>query len=158
MSGLMNTGKVLRVKEFRASGTWVNPGVKTVELFQVGGGGSGVGAGNVGQGGHVLSCKYDVDGIASCAVVIGAGGTSGGNGGNTSFDGVVIAGGGRGGQAQAGNIALLLGVDGFGGHGASGGYSGNGAIQGAVGVANTGAGGSSGFSGGSGYLRVEWYE
>ncbi|KRB70496.1 glycine-rich domain-containing protein [Noviherbaspirillum sp. Root189] len=181
MAGLIGTsgGKTLRVMEFRASGTFTVPsGVKTVELFLVGGGGGT--ASNTyaaGQGGNVVKTKYDVNGKASCAVVIGAGGAAGGSdGGNTSFDGVAIAYGGSGngiratdssgsfGPETGSSTGVVVGVDGFGGNGVTVSYPyaahpANGAKSLSAGPANTGAGASGGNrAGGSGYARVEWYE
>lgn len=164
MAGLIGaSAKTRRVKEFRASGTFTVPtGVKTVYLFQVGGGGGGDGSSTGGQGGNVIQMPYDVDGKASCAVVIGAGGTQGNAGGDTIFDGVVIAHGGEAGRGfLSGNpvsVASPTGTDGFGGS--------NGAISAAVAIngarlspkANTGAGGVQTSGGASGYARVEWDE
>lgn len=168
MAGLIGGSSALklRVKEFRSSGTFNVPsGVKTVGLFMVGGGaGSGAGNGEVGQGGNVVEINYDVDGKASCAVVIGAGGAIGAAGGDTSFDGVAIATGGQPAMISASQVTTYHpghegGTKGFGGHGAILGKmtASNGAKQGGPG-ANTGAGANGNVQGGSGYLRVEWYE
>lgn len=175
MAGLIggSSSKTLRVQEFRASGTFTVPsGVKTVSLFMVGAGGGIDGGYRAGQGGNVVEVNYDVSGKASCAVVIGAG-VSGGDGGDTTFDGVVIAKGGVANGAYwnaavQGQTAPMAGKNGFGGHGQMGnGFVGtvplnavNGARTGQAGSANTGAGasGSAAQAGGSGYCRVEWYE
>lgn len=166
MSGLISSGKTLRVQEFRTSGTWTNPGVKTVELFMVGGGQGGNTSTISGQGGNVVKTKYDVSGLATCAVVIGAGGATLASGGETSFDGVAIAKGGAGGGVSASASVAVIGMpggfEGFGGHGAPGNGLVSVASNGAHGYiaadANTGAGGGPTGAGGSGYLRVEWYE
>lgn len=177
MAGLIggSSGKTLRVQEFRTSGTFTVPsGVKTVELFMVGGGGGTSASGyKAGQGGNVLEVNYDVSGKASCAVVIGAGGSNtGGAGGSTSFDGVVVSNGGAGDGAASCSIeptqhsgTPVSGRAGFGGNGVhnstNGCYRapGNGAYANSDGTTNTGAGASgAGKAGGSGYLRVEWYE
>ncbi|HJV86918.1 MAG TPA: hypothetical protein VJ698_15740 [Noviherbaspirillum sp.] len=165
MAGLIGSSgsKNLRVKEFRSSGTFPVPsGVKTVSLFLVGGGAGGASS-YLGQGGNVVEVNYDVDGKASCAVVIGAGGASAANGGNTSFDGVVFAcGGGAYGAVQSSTVPQIggTGKSGFGGHGANGSTvaAANGAVSAESAPSNTGAGAPNGMSGGSGYCRVEWYE
>lgn len=167
MAGLMggSSSKTLRVQEFRASGTFTVPtGVKTIELFLVGAGGGG-GATQGGGPGQVLRTKYDVNGKNSCVVVIGAGGAAdAANGGDSTFDGVVVA---VGGIAQAGfansgaPVVSVSGNDGFGGIGsgsANVGIVGNGARMLKDGAANSGAGGAFSKAGGSGYARVEWYE
>ena len=160
MSGLISSGKTLRVQEFRASGTWTNPGVKTVSIFSIGGGGASGTSG--GQAGRLVKGGYDVNGKSSCVVVIGAGGVAG-NGGDTSFDGVLIAEGGRinGGGTNSGVGAFVTGEDGYGGVGGNSiSYftPTNGASANATTFPNSGAGGSAGGDGASGYLRVEWYE
>lgn len=177
MAGLIgSTTKSLRVKEFRTSGTFAVPsGVKTVSLFLVAGGGGGD-TGGAGLGGNVVEVNYDVDGKASCAVIIGGGGGAGSEGGTTSFDGVVTAKGGMyasiNSTAAAGTIGLAIassGKHGFGGHGQShtlknapmnggGALSGTGTAQ--APAANSGGGGAGGAAnlGASGYARVEWYE
>lgn len=166
MAGLIggSSSKTLRVQEFRSSGTFTVPsGVKTVRLFLVGGGG-GAAAGYLAQGGNLVEVNYDVNGKASCSVVIGAGGAVGSPGGNTTFDGVVIAKGGcEQGVLASGSVTPQLGEAGrcgFGGHGADGTRiaPANGAYGQATGPANTGAGGGPSAPGGSGYLRVEWEE
>jgi hypothetical protein len=167
MAGLIAAAaKQLRVQEFRASGTFtVPPGVKTVSLFMVGAGGGATSGQGIGQGGNIVEVNYDVSGKATCAVVIGAGVLSG-IGGNTSFDGVVIAHGGAK-NFITGAIAISLsgvpnGKDGFGGMGGktNGTWStGNGGGVTASAEANTGGGGGTGdTAGGSGYIRAEWYE
>lgn len=162
MSGLIGGSKTLRVKEFRSSGNFTVPhGIKTVSLFMVGGGGGGA-SGHTGQGGNVVEVNYDVDGKASCNVIVGAGGVGATSGGDTSFDGVAIAKGGSPyGVTLSGTVVPQIGSagkNGFGGPGGNGTYSvaGNGALGNGAGAENTGAGSAS--NGGSGYLRVEWYE
>lgn len=177
MSGLIGSStKTLRVQEFRASGTWTRPaGVKTARLFMVGAGGGTNASGQyqVSQPGNVVDINYDVDGKASCAVVIGAGAASS-DGGNTTFDGVAVAKGGKASGVYNNNQEATLatgwiqtGRDGFGGMGGfvtstkmAGAPSNGGAAWGSAPQANTGAGasGTDAIAGGSGYLRVEWYE
>lgn len=168
MSGLIagaTSAPKLRVKEFRTSGTWTNPGAKTVELFMVGGGGGSFSS-NSGLPGQILEIKYDVEGKASCAVAIGAGGVNSASGGNTTFDGVAIAYGGQGAVVTASSRSVVVGKDGFGGMYCpeSSTYASAPPINGAVingdGKPNTGAGaaGTLSWTGGSGYLRVEWTE
>lgn len=158
MSGLMQAGKSLRVQEFRTSGTFTVPaGCLTVSLFLVGGGGGATG-GYAGGGGNVVEVNYDVSGKSTCAVVIGAGGTTG-DGGKSSFDGVVEAIGGVGSVIQAaGQNPYPSGKNGFGGAAGQTGYGAP--VNGGAGIqplANSGAGSLSGMAGGSGYCRVEWY-
>lgn len=170
MSGLIggSSAKTLRVKEFRASGAFARPaGVKTVDLFLVGGG-AGSGANSGGDGGNVMEISYDVSEKASCAVIIGAGGAVGNTaGGASSFDGVVIASGGAPCSFDATvRPVYATGKNGFGGAGVPkyGGASANGGGKGgaAAPADNTGGGGGgdsgSGSPGASGYCRVEWYE
>lgn len=153
-----STTKTLRVKEFRTSGTFTVPtGVKTVSLFLVaGGGGSNANAGNPG---NIVELNYDVSGKASCAVVIGAGGPIAGDGGNSSFDGTVIAQGGRGASVYS-DPAYTIGKNGFGGCGTTTSVAQNGAQPGVQPLENTGAssGKAASTPGGSGYCRVEWEE
>lgn len=164
MSGLFggSGSRTLRVKEFRASGTFVVPaGVKTVELFLVGGG-SGSSGNYLGAGGNLVKILYDVSGLLSCPVLIGAGGLVDGNGGDTSFNGDAVAEGGErfaGGYMGVAFEYSVAGQDGFGGHGsnANNRCTFNGGRYGA-GATNKGGGGGSSFAGGSGYCRVEWYE
>lgn len=178
MAGLIggSSSKTLRVKEFRASGVFPVPaGVKTVWLFLVGGGGgTGSETHTAGQGGNVVKVNYDVSGKASCNVAIGAGGGVGGDGGDTIFDGVVVAAGGavngvKGTSSTSTTThdvppAIKSGEDGFGGNGVVASYPfaaqpHNGAKTNSAGLANTGAGASgTSRTGGSGYARVEWYE
>lgn len=162
MSGMIGSAsKTLRVKEFRASGTFTVPdGVKTVELFLGGGGAGGNSTAGGGNPGRIVETKYDVYGKASCAVVIGAGGIINSEGGNSSFDGVVIAEGGRSAFVPT-NGPVMVGVKGFGGVGADSNsqVSVNGAKgPGADAPSNSCAGGARNHVGGSGYCRVEWYE
>lgn len=176
MAGLISFGasgsKTLRVLEFRASGTatgWPST-VKAVQIFAVGAGGASTASYNGGEGGNIIETFYNVDGKASCAVVIGAGAV-GSSGGNTTFDGVLIATGGKvdgvyasGAVNTIQNSALDSGKNGFGGAGLGAlnnhaNVRKNGASAGVGGAANTGAGSSSnGAAGGSGYLRVMWEE
>lgn len=176
MSALIGpaASKTLRVKEFRSSGTFtVPPGVKTVELFLVGGGGGSSDQFKLGSGGQILKTKYDVSAVSSCAVVIGAGGVNA-DGGDTSFDGVAVACGGikdgtyDSGAALTGNVSSQSGQDGFGGAGLQMAGNGNGKFAPTNGSragkltqpANSGAGANGGTTAaaGSGYCRVEWYE
>ncbi|MEC4722939.1 hypothetical protein RY831_27650 [Noviherbaspirillum sp. CPCC 100848] len=156
----------LRVMEFRASGSFPVPaGLKTVSLFLVGGGGASNAQTYAGQGGNIVKINYDVTGKASCVVVIGAGGTNGGDGGSTTFDGAVVAVGGKGNVGITNPMSIADGgEDGFGGHGI--GYASTaafitangGAMNAAAGANSGGGGGGATGTGGSGYLRVEWYE
>lgn len=168
MAGLIgDASKKRRVKEFRSSGTFPVPsGVKTVWLFMVGGGAGGSSTNYAGGGGHIVETVYDVDGKASCAVVIGAGGAANSGGGNTTFDGVVVARGGFDSIHYSGNTYVpagcVAGKAGFGGHGSAsfGNFmpTNNGGSSAYAPLANTGGGGGVNSPGGSGYLRVEWEE
>lgn len=105
----------LKYQEYTSgSGNWTVPrGVTSVDVFIVGGGGSGgygTNGGNYGPGGGggevVFLQKYKVTPGANIAYVVGAGGVAAltdpsGAGGLSSFDGIV-AGGGMGGYGNAG--------------------------------------------------------
>lgn len=141
------------------SGNWTVPsGVTSVTLLAVGGGGGGeaAGGGNGGGGGGTISrTSYSVTPGASISYSVGAGGV-GGNGGNTTFDGLIAYGGvagngtpgtGGGGDFTGGTgAAPVMGVPGGGGSSAGRAANGNNAsgITGGTAVTDGGAGGDGG--------------
>ena len=151
---------------FNTGGTWACPaGVLNVFISAKGGGGGGgggntggsAGAGEGGRQGNYNTIRFPVTPGNTYAVAVGAGGsavgvmTTGNTGGDTSFNGSVVAQGGQGGQ-QMWNLVAGSG-DGFGG-GVGAGTGGTG------GTGGGGAGASPGVTsgaGGGGYLRVFWF-
>ena len=114
---IINVG-AYRIHTFNSSGTLeITGGAGVIEYLVIaGGGGGGSGSrsgGGGGAGGYRISSNNYVAGN-SYSVVVGAGGAAAANGSVSSFDGLVSAGGGRGGS-------------GAGGVGASGGSGGGGA-------------------------------
>ena len=178
-------GSVTNIEIFTSDGTFTaNASTTVVYLSMVGGGGGGGAGGAVnagtggGGGGMILNMPYTVSPSTGYAVDVGTGGTggtgggSGGDGADTTFNTVVIAkkglggetgggtagvgGGGFDGSTTAGGTQSLKGGDGAsnatgnagggGGtiFGAGGAPDGAGAGAAGDGAANTGAGGGGG--------------
>lgn len=141
VTGVFGTGQV---QFFSSSGTWTVPqgiGKVRVRLWGAGGGqctnSSNYGGG--GGGGFALKTIYDLTGVTSVSVVVGAGGqpNSGSTlvyGGTSSFGSYVSATGGAycggsttanaGGTGVGGDINTVGGYGGYGGGSASGGGGG----------------------------------
>jgi hypothetical protein len=106
VSGIFGTGQV---QMFFTSGAWTVPtGISRVRARVWGaGGGGGVTAGAAG-GGFSLKTIYDLTGVTSIAITVGAGGVSGAvTGGTSSFGGYCSATGGTasaGGSGSGGDI------------------------------------------------------
>lgn len=142
---------------FNASGTFLAPAGITkayITMIGAGGGGKNVGAtianpgGGGGSGSYILNYPYTIIPGNSYTVSIGAGGSSsGGNGGNTSFD-LISVNGGSGGTISAGGAG---GTGGLSPSGKTGGGSSIAGINGANGVLVGGGGAGSLFGiGGNG--------
>jgi hypothetical protein len=155
ISGVFGTGQV---QMYFASGTWsVPPGIGKVRARVWGGGGHNGGSG----GGFSMEAIYDLTGVTSVAVTVGAGGNAGVPlGGTSSFGSYCSA---TGGAAAGGAIGVGSGGDinnsgGAGANGCGGGGSasliGNGG--GNTQVAGTGGAGagSNGSPGGIGFLGI----
>lgn len=122
-------GGTVRQERFISSGTFTVPsGVTSAEVFVVaGGGGGGRGSswqismpGGGGQGGQVKHEIVDLTGIASCAVVVGTGGTRASGQSSDSYNGQP---GGKSSFSYGSNIIECVG----GRQGISGGVGGFGA-------------------------------
>jgi len=160
VSGVFGTGQV---QMYFASGTWsVPPGIGKVRARMWGGGGYNAGSG----GGFSLRAVYDLTGVTSVAVTVGAGGVSGSTtGGTSSFGSYCSATGGltNGGAAGAGSGGDINNTGGIGGGGANGG-GGSASIfgdgnrpTGNAATSKGGAGGgatSTGTFGGNGFLGI----
>jgi len=128
-----DTGKLLSISTFSATGTWTKPaGCTNIVVKIVGAGGGGAYYAESGGAGGFCEKRMDVTSIASVAVTIGAGGAliaynSGGNPGGTSSFGAYCSAsggygcnqnfshsGGHGGIGSGGDINLYGG--GGGGH------------------------------------------
>jgi len=118
ISGVFGTGQV---QMYFASGSWTVPtGISRVRARVWGGGGYTVGAG----GGFSLRAIYDLTGVTSVAVTVGAGGTSGTTtGGTSSFGSYCSATGGvsagAGGAGSGGDINYSGGSGNNGGGGSA---------------------------------------
>jgi len=163
ISGVFGTGQV---QMYFASGTWsVPPGIGKVRARVWGGGGYNSGSG----GGFSMETIYDLTGVTSVAVTVGAGGTSGTpTGGTSSFGSYCSATGGltTGGAAGTGSGGDINFSGGLGNSTAlSGGGSasliGNGgsaptagSLYGLPGTGGAGSGGAvaAGFGGGNGFM------
>lgn len=149
--------------------TWTVPeNVYSVSVVCVGGGGGGFAGSNVsgGGGGGALAYKnnYQVVPGQTIEIIVGLGGTSSTAGESSSFDGVVIAGGGGAGTGSAGGSGGTPsgndgggngGSGGFnsaggGGGGGAGGYSGDGGDGGSTTAGSDGSGGGGGGGGAQG--------
>lgn len=158
ITGVFGSGQV---RIFTASGTWTVPqGVGKVRVRMWGGGGGfwpNVSQTSASGGGFALRAIYDLTGVTSVAVTVGAGGGSGTIGGTSSFGSYVSATGGQSGAASA-VITPGTGVGGdintSGGSGvvanqAGGGGAGN--LFGNGGNGSSTAAGGNGASGGGSY-------
>lgn len=156
------------VEYFTSSGTFTAPeGVTKVWVYVQGGGGGGGqnqdadgGAGGGGSGAFTYTYRfpYPVTPLAEYAVIVGAGGTTGvdtngGNGGKSSFDTVLYANGGTGGNQTGapgvGGTALAITSAGVGADAVLT-AKGNGGAKGSYHSSIAGANGGEGASGGGG--------
>jgi hypothetical protein len=143
---------------FTTSGTLTCTSAQTADVLIVGGGGGGGsrnlnGGGGGGGGGSVVVANSKALSATSYSVTIGAAGSTGSNGGSSSFDTGVAAGGGRGsdfgtanGGSGGGGAAEAFGT-GMAGSTASGGTN---AYGGTIYANNGGDGQSGGYQGGGG--------
>jgi hypothetical protein len=115
-----DTGKLLSISTFAATGTWTKPsGCTNVVVKVVGGGGGGASYCESGGAGGFSEKRIDVTQVSTVAVTVGGGGPlavySGGNaGGTSSFGSYCSATGGYGSNQNFGHTG------GFGGIGSSG--------------------------------------
>jgi uncharacterized repeat protein (TIGR02543 family) len=149
-----------QVQTFKSNGTFVAPSSGTVEYLIVGGGGGG-GAYNGGGGaGGLLSGYTAVVAGQSYPIVVGAGGagesgpnSGGSNGGDSSFNGLIAKGGGKGSHNMSGSAGGSGGGSGYGSMVLAAGVLGQGNTGGAGMVGNNsysgGGGGGAGGPGGS---------
>lgn len=106
ITGVFGTGQV---QFFTATGVWtVPPGIGKVRARMWGGGGGNDGGG----GGFALKTIYDLSGVTSVAVIVGAGPTSTITGGTSSFGSYVSA---TGGSASGTSATVTAGGTGIGG-------------------------------------------
>jgi len=118
ISGVFGTGQV---QMFFTSGSWTVPtGISRVRARVWGGGGYSSGGG----GGFSLRAIYDLTGVTSIAVTIGAGGVASVNGGTSSFGSYASAtggtnGAGAGGSGSGGDINYSGGTGSTSGAGAA---------------------------------------
>jgi hypothetical protein len=154
------------VHTFTANGTLTVTGVGIVEVLIVGGGGGGGSSGGGGGGGGVKHlASYPVS-AGEYAIVVGTGGGEGTNGGDSSFNSILVYGGGGG----AGDYPNSPGDGKAGGSGGGGSWAYGPYTAGGAGVSgqghNGGAGGhgwQTGGGGGGGAASVggnaysEWY-
>ena len=148
-----DTGKLLSISTFAATGTWTKPsGCTSIVVKVVGGGGGGTAYCESGGGGGFSEKRIDATQLSTVAVTVGGGGAvaaySGGNaGGTSSFGAYCSATGGYGSNQSFGHTG------GFGGLGSSGDinlYGGSGTGHGnSMGNGAIGKGGSSYWGGNS---------
>lgn len=97
-----DSGNLIDIQSFPASGTWTNPGATMVHVKLIGGGGGGAGYCEGGGAGGYAEGFYNISGVPSVSVTVGGGGSyttyysAAGNGGTTSFGGYLSASGGYG--------------------------------------------------------------
>jgi hypothetical protein len=174
-------GLTPKFQEFNASGTFTPSQALIdaggyIEVFLVGGGGSGADSPFGGGGGEVLQEKMYLTGTTGVTVTIAASVTTA-NGNTSSFLGSLAGGvdltalGGRsdgiqlemkgsswGGHANSSGAASAgSGVSGYGAGGAVNTYATN-KIGVYIGKANSGQGSRTGQASGSGYCLIKWYE
>lgn len=151
------------VATFTSSGTWVKPGSVTsvTYLIVAGGGGGGDGTndpnatgGGGGAGGLLTGTDTGLS-SSSYAIVVGAGGATNTNGGNSSFNGHTAVGGGAGSNGNNGGSGFSGGsgggADGAGGSGGAGtGGQGNSGGSASLAIAGGGGGGGAGGAGTNG--------
>ncbi|MGH9892233.1 MAG: fibronectin type III domain-containing protein [bacterium] len=133
------------------------PGAITAEILLVGGGGRGNEGG--GGGGGVIDVFGKIINAGSYFVTIGSGGTTGSNGGNSSFDTMLVRGGGSGGQGGASGGGAPRDANGPGGaalYGPAEGYPGG--RSNAPGWSSAGGGGGAGGPGADGGNEGGWDE
>ena len=151
--------------------TFLNPGtftftpttsISNVTLLVVGGGGGGggtgaSGGGGGGGGGGVFSTTVSLTGGSTYSVVVGAGGSSGANGGTSQFGSYTVGGGGAGAYSSTPNS--YAGNSGVAGTAATG-YSGGSSATNGIGAGGTGTGGvgtlTTGSNGGAGGAGVSY--
>lgn len=146
-----DTGDLIDVQSFTASGTWTNPGATQVHVKLIGGGGGGAGYCESGGAGGFAEGFYSVSGVSTVAVTVGGGGSyttyysAAGNGGTTSFGAYLSAIGGYGANQNYSHSGGH-GGNSFGGAGFS--------VQGSAGCGhiNSVGHGSIGSIGGQGYF------
>ena len=154
-----DTPSAAQSQVFTSSGTFTVPaGVTTVFVTMVAGGGGGedrgASTGGGGAGGQAyIQVPHTVTPSAGLTVTVGAKGTwspgtSGTNGGDTSFDTLTVLGGHGGGQDGAGAGGLAQGTENLDASGSSGGTQSFKGGDGAAPPGNGGGGGASRFGDG----------
>ncbi len=130
-----SSGRLISIVRITSTSTYTaSPGVKSVIVYCQGAGGAGGGTAPTssttsspagGGGAGALAVAKLTSGFSGASVAIGSGGlgvsnAAGGNGGATSFGGVITAGGGQGGARSAAFPPPLYSTPGPGGAGISG--------------------------------------
>ncbi len=149
-----------RIQLFTANGTFTAPtGITTVYVTRCAGGGgggannAGTGSGGGGGGAYGVMAPYTVVAGNNYDVVVGAGGTTGVAGGNSTFDGTLsVTGGALGGLSNGGAGGTVTAQDKVGGagSGATGGIKGYITYAGGAGAnyaVNSGGGGGGSLTG-----------
>ena len=113
----VDSGNLINVQQFAATGTWTKPaGCKTVLVKLAGGGGGAAGSCESGGGGGYSEKVVDVTTVSTVAVTVGGGGASiayygaSNNGGTTSFGSYCSATGGYGANNNASHSGGIGGV------------------------------------------------